>query len=140
MHTPDSPLVVVLEVVAVARARVREASGAAVLVADGILVDRGIGLGCAVVRRGDAVTGFTAIVAVPVIYSTVLVFICTEGQGKRKIKLAFLLVVFIEHSNMMEKGKSSRVLKNKSKRERKEHHESDYPNLRLVKWQRDKSP
>lgn len=75
---------VVFKVVAVARARVREASGAAVLVADGILVDRGVGLGCAVVGRGDAVTGFTAIVAVPVVHSTVLVLICTEAHGKRK--------------------------------------------------------
>lgn len=70
----------VFEVVAVARAWVREASGAAVLLADGILVDRGIGLGCAVVGRGDAITGFTAIVAVPVVHSTVWVFICTEAK------------------------------------------------------------
>ncbi len=65
----------VFKVVAVARARVREASGAAVLVADGILVHRGVGLRCAIVGRGDAVTGFTAIVAVPVVHSTVLVLI-----------------------------------------------------------------
>lgn len=45
------------------------------LVADGILVDGGVGLGCAVVWRGDAVTGFTAIVAVSVVHSTVWVLI-----------------------------------------------------------------
>lgn len=83
MHTPDSPLVVVLEVLAVAGSWIREASGAAVLVADGILVDRGVGLRCAVVRRGDAITGFTAIVAVPVVHSAVWVFIfITEAQKK----------------------------------------------------------
>lgn len=81
----------VVEVVAVAGAWVRVASGAAVLVADGILVDRGIGLGCAVVRRGDAVTGLTAVVAVPVIHSTVWVFICTEAHGKRKHASVFLM-------------------------------------------------
>lgn len=47
------------------------------LVADGILVDGGVWLGRAVVGRGDAITGFTAIVAVPVVHSAVLVFICT---------------------------------------------------------------
>lgn len=69
---------VVLQVVVVARVQVREVSGTAVLLADGILVDRGIGLGCAVVGRGDAITGFAAIVAVPVIHSTVWVFIYTD--------------------------------------------------------------
>lgn len=72
---------VVVEVVAVGRAWVREASGVAVLVADGILVDRGVGLGCAVVWRGDAVTGFTAIVAVPVIHGAVWVLIYTEEHA-----------------------------------------------------------
>lgn len=67
---------------AIARVWVREASGTAVLVADGILVDRGIGLGCAVVGRGDAITGFTAIVAVPVIHSAVRIFIYRETHGK----------------------------------------------------------
>lgn len=71
---------IVVDFVAVTRARVREAPGAAVLMADGILVDRSIGLGCAVVGRGDAVTGFTAIVAVSVIHSTVWVFIYTEAK------------------------------------------------------------
>ena len=71
---------VVVKVVAVARAWVREASGAAVLVADGILVDRGIGLRCAVVGRGDAVTGFAAIVTVPVIHGTVWILIYTEAH------------------------------------------------------------
>lgn len=54
------------------------------LVADGILVDRGIGLGCAVVGRGDAITGFTAIVAVPVVHSTVWVFIYGTWQERKK--------------------------------------------------------
>lgn len=53
------------------------------LVADGILVDRSIGLGCAVVWRRDTITGFTAIVAVPVVHSTVWVFICKDVHGKR---------------------------------------------------------
>lgn len=88
-HTPDSPLVRVLEVLAVARARVREASGAAVLLADGILVDGGVGLRCAVVGGGDAVTGLTAIVAVPVIHSAVWVFICTDAHQKKKLHQSF---------------------------------------------------
>lgn len=85
-YKPDSPLRLVVDVMADARAREREASGAAVLLADGVLVDGGVGLGRAVVGRGDAVTGFTAIVAVPVVHSTVWVFICTEvhANGKRK--------------------------------------------------------
>lgn len=75
----------VVVVMADARAGVSQASGVAVLLADGILVDRSVGLGCAVVGRGDAVTGFTAVVAVPVVHSTVWVFICTEvhAHGKR---------------------------------------------------------
>lgn len=97
---------VILEVVVVARVRVREASGTAVLVADGILVDRGIGLGCAVVGRGNAITGFTAIVTVPVIHSTVWVFIYTETHGKRK------------------------------KWKKKEYYESNDPNLQLLMWYR----
>lgn len=67
---------------AIARVWVREASGTAVLVADWILVNRGIGLGCAVVGRGDAITGLTAIVAVPVVHSTVWIFIYRETHGK----------------------------------------------------------
>lgn len=81
---------VVVKVMAIGRAWVREASGAAVLVADGILVDRGVGLGCAVVWRGDAVTGFTAIVAVPVVHCTVWVLIYTEGHAH--INMAFCYV------------------------------------------------
>lgn len=73
---------VVVKVVAVARAWVREASGAAVLVADGILVDRGVWLGCAVVGRGNAVAGFTAIVAVPVVHCAVWVFIYIEAKNE----------------------------------------------------------
>lgn len=90
---------VVFKVVAVARARVREASGAAVLVADGILVDRGVGLGCAVVGRRDAITGFTAIVAVPVVHSTVLVLICTEAHGKKKKLISLFGSVLVECNN-----------------------------------------
>lgn len=52
------------------------------LVADGILVDRGIGLGSAVVGRRNAVTGFTAVVAVPVVNSAVWVLIYTDVQKK----------------------------------------------------------
>lgn len=80
-------MIVILRVLAVARARIREASGAAL--ADGILMDRGIGLGCAVVWRGDAITSFAAIVAVPVINSTVWVFIYTEVHGKREKNVLF---------------------------------------------------
>ncbi len=78
----------VLQVVVVAGAWVRKAPGTTVLLADGILVHRGIGLGCAVVRRGDAITGFTAIVTVSVVYSAVWVFIYTEAHGKQK-KISF---------------------------------------------------
>lgn len=74
----------ILRVLAVARVWVGEVSGVAVLVADGILVDRSIGLGCAVVGRRDAITGFTAIVAVPVVHSAVWVFICKDVHGKRR--------------------------------------------------------
>lgn len=84
---PDSPLPGVLGVLAVARVRVGEVSGAAVLVADGILVDRSIGLGCAVVGRRDAITGFAAIVAVPVVHSAVRVLICNEVQNKRDLEM-----------------------------------------------------
>ena len=41
---PDGPLVLVVVLVAAARAGVGVAAGAAVLVVDGILVDRGVGL------------------------------------------------------------------------------------------------
>lgn len=63
---------------AVTGALTRQTLGIAVLVANGILVYGGIGLGCTVVGRGDAVTGFTAIVAVPVVHSAVRVFICRD--------------------------------------------------------------
>lgn len=79
MHIPDSPLLVILHIMAVTGALIRQTCGIAVLVADGILVYRGIGLRCTVVGRGDAVTGFTAIVAVPVIHSAVGVFVCRES-------------------------------------------------------------
>lgn len=72
---------VIVEFMAISRAWVREASGVAVLVADGILVDRSIGLGCAVVGRGDAVTGFTAIIAVSIIHCTVWILIYTKTQN-----------------------------------------------------------
>lgn len=56
------------------------------LVVDGILVNRGIGLGCTVVGRWNAVTGFAAVVAVPIINSAVWVLICTETQKSREGK------------------------------------------------------
>lgn len=87
---------VILHVLVVARVWVREVSGAAVLVADGILVDRSVGLGCAIVGRGDTITGFTAIVAVPVIHSTVWVFIYKKSiHCKRHIKIN----IFSQHQN-----------------------------------------
>lgn len=68
----------IVEFMAISRAWVGEASGAAVLVADGILVDRSIGLRCAIVGRGDAVTGFTAIITVPVVHGTIWILIYRE--------------------------------------------------------------
>lgn len=94
-HAPDSPLMVIVYVLVVARVWVREVSGAAVLVADGILVDRSIGLGCAIVGRGDTITGFTAIVTVPVIHSAVWVFIYKRVHCKRHIKMN----IFSQHQN-----------------------------------------
>lgn len=79
-YTPDISLMVVVLVLVVTSAWIREASGAAVLLADGILVDRGVGLRCAVVGRWNAVTGFTAIVTVSIIHSTIWVLIYTEAQ------------------------------------------------------------
>lgn len=75
----------VVQFVAVSRSWVRVASGAAVLVADGILVDGGVGLRCTVEGRRDAVTGFAAIVTVPVIHSTVWILIYTEQQEKKQM-------------------------------------------------------
>lgn len=66
---------VIVEFMAISRAWVREASGVAVLVADGILVHRSVGLRCAIVGRGDAGTGFTAIITVPVVHSAVWILI-----------------------------------------------------------------
>lgn len=86
----------ILHVLVVARLWVREVSGAAVLVADGILVDRSVGLGCAIVGRGDTITGFTAIVAVPVIHSAVWVFIYKKAHGKRHKKLTYSHNIRIE--------------------------------------------
>lgn len=71
---------VILHIVAVSGALIRQTGGVPVLVVDRILVDGGIGLRCTVVRRGDAVTGFTAVVAVPVVHSAVGVFICTQSK------------------------------------------------------------
>lgn len=53
------------------------------LVADWILVDRRVGLGCAVVRGWDAVTGFTAVVAVPVVHGAVGVIVCRDERRKK---------------------------------------------------------
>lgn len=79
-YTPDVSLMVVVQVLVVTSAWIREASGAAVLLADGILVNRGVGLRCAVVGRRNAVTGFAAIVTVSIIHSTIWVLIYTEAQ------------------------------------------------------------
>lgn len=54
------------------------------LVADWILVDRRVGLGCAVVRGWDAVTGFAAVVAVPVVHGAVGVIVCRDERRKKK--------------------------------------------------------
>lgn len=70
----------ILHIMAVAGVLIRQTCGIAVLVADGILVYGGIGLRCTVVGRGNAVTGFTAIVAVSVVHSAVRVFICRESE------------------------------------------------------------
>lgn len=51
-----------------------------VLVPHGILVHGSIGLGGGVVRRWDAVTGLTAVVAVPVIHCAVWVLVCSPKQ------------------------------------------------------------
>lgn len=83
-HTPDSPLPRILGVLAVASLWI-EVSGAAVLVADGILVDRSVGLRCAVVGRRDAIAGFTAIVTVPVVHSAVWVLVCKDVRGKETL-------------------------------------------------------
>lgn len=50
-----------------------------VLLSYWILVHGGVGLGGGVVGRGDAVTGLTAVVAVPVVHSAVWVIICWQG-------------------------------------------------------------
>lgn len=70
----------VVKVMAVPRARIREASRVAVLVADGILVNGGVGLGCAIEGGRDAVTGFAAVVAVSVVHSAIWILICTQTQ------------------------------------------------------------
>lgn len=77
---------VIFKFMAISRAWVGEASGAAVLVADGILVDRGIGLRCAIVGRGDAITGFTAIITVPVVHGTIWILIYAEKHRKTRKK------------------------------------------------------
>lgn len=69
---PGSSLVPVVHIEAVDRVR----AGVWVLVLPGphgILVHGGVGLSRGVVTRGQAVTGLTAVVAVPVVYSAVLV-------------------------------------------------------------------
>lgn len=53
------------------------------LMPHGILVHGSVGLGGGVVRRRDAVTGLTAVVAVPVIHSTVWVLVCSRERSKR---------------------------------------------------------
>lgn len=72
---PHAPAVVVQQVGVVA-------VGVAVLrMPDGVLVHGGVGLGGGVEGGWDAVTGLTAVVAVPVIHSTVRILICGGRRG-----------------------------------------------------------
>lgn len=54
---------------------------AVVLVPHGILVHGSVGLGGGVVGRRDAVTGLTAVVAVPVVHSAVWVLVCSHKHS-----------------------------------------------------------
>ncbi len=74
--SPDAPRGIAVQVTVVG-ARVG-CAGTAVLVAHGILVDRGVGLRCAVVRRWDAVTGLTAVITVSVIHRAVWIIVYTH--------------------------------------------------------------
>ena len=51
------------------------------LVPHGILVHGSVGLGGGVVGRWNAVTGLTAVVAVPVVHSTVWVLVCSHRHS-----------------------------------------------------------
>lgn len=53
-----------------------------VLVPHGILVHGSVGLGGGVVGRRNAITGLTAVVAVPVVGSTVWIIICTNTAAR----------------------------------------------------------
>lgn len=52
-----------------------------VLLSYGILMHGSVGLGGGVERRRDAVTGLTAVVAVPVVHSTVRVLVCSHKHN-----------------------------------------------------------
>lgn len=54
-----------------------------VLVPHGILVHGGVGLGGGVVGRWDAVTGLTAVVAVPVVHRAVWILVCSHKHSGR---------------------------------------------------------
>lgn len=56
------------------------------LVPHGILVHGSVGLGGGVVGRRDAVTGLTAVVAVPVIHGAVWVLVCSHKHSGRRDK------------------------------------------------------
>lgn len=55
-----------------------------VLVPHGILVHGSVGLGGGVVGRRNAITGLTAVVAVPVISSAVWIIICANTAAQRQ--------------------------------------------------------
>jgi len=58
-----------------------------VLMSHRVLVHWSIGLGGCVVRRRDAVTGLTAVVAVPVINSTIWVLVCSHKHSGRQDRI-----------------------------------------------------
>lgn len=69
-----------------------------VLLPHGILVHGSIGLGGGVVGRRNAITGLTAVVAVPVVGSTVWIVICanTVARGtSEKARLYLCTVAFL---------------------------------------------
>lgn len=58
-----------------------------VLVPHGVLVHGSVGLGGGVVGRRDAVTGLTAVVAVPVIHGAVWILVCSHKDSGRQEKV-----------------------------------------------------
>lgn len=57
-----------------------------VLVPHGVLMHGSVGLGGSVVRRWNAVTGLTAVVAVPIVGSAVWILICTHNHRGNRTK------------------------------------------------------